>query len=143
MKTTTHTHNTVILSCKRGEFLTNITQGADGKKHLFFAADKTPEARDFASCYTAKELADLAESYGPDFVVQPIYKTVLHVERAMGHLPVAFRLVEENHDDATDWLEVDAGSTDDWDALAAMESAADEVYEYGNLVAGTDRSRSK
>jgi hypothetical protein len=80
-------HNLVILSCKRGEYLTDIMRDANGKEHLFFTdGDQIEKAVEFAACYTAKELLDLAESYGPDFEVQPVpcYTIEVRYESILG-----------------------------------------------------------
>jgi hypothetical protein len=67
-----HNHNLVILSQKRGEYLTDIIRGVNGEDNMFFAdGDNIAEALEFAACYTETELRSLAESFGPDLEVQP------------------------------------------------------------------------
>jgi hypothetical protein len=67
-----NTHNLVILSLKRGEYLTDIIRGVNGEDNMFFAdEDRITEALEFAACYTEAELRSLAESFGPDLEVQP------------------------------------------------------------------------
>ena len=80
-------HNLVILSCKRGEYLTDIMRDVNGKEHLFFTdGDQIEKAVEFAACYAAKELLDLAESYGPDLEVQPVpcYTIEVRYESILG-----------------------------------------------------------
>ena len=67
-----HNHNLVILSLKRGEYLTDIIRGVNGEDNMFFTdGDNIAEALEFAACYTETELRSLAESFGPDLEVQP------------------------------------------------------------------------
>ena len=65
-------HNLVILSCKRGEYLTDILRGVNGEENMFFTdGDNIAAALEFAACYSEPELRSLAESFGPDLEVQP------------------------------------------------------------------------
>ena len=65
-------HNLVILSLKRGEYLTDIIRGVNGEDNMFLTdGDKIAEALEFAACYSEPELRSLAESFGPDLEVQP------------------------------------------------------------------------
>jgi hypothetical protein len=65
-------HNLVILSCKRGEYLTDILRGVNGEENMFFTdGDNIAAALEFAACYSEAELRSLAESFGPDLEVQP------------------------------------------------------------------------
>lgn len=70
------------------------------------------------------------------------YTTQLHVERPIGHLPFAYRLIRQNTEDPCDWEEIDSG-TMHAEAWQSAYSAADEVYEYDCLVAGTAKARVK
>ena len=65
-------HNLVILSLKRGEYLTDIIRGVNGEDNMFFTdGDNIAAALEFAACYNEAELRSLAESFGPDLEVQP------------------------------------------------------------------------
>ena len=82
-----HNHNLVILSLKRGEYLTDIIRGVNGEDNMFFTdGDQIEKAVEFAACYTETELRDLAESYGPDFEVQPVpcYTIEVRYESILG-----------------------------------------------------------
>ena len=69
-------HKLVLLSLKRGQYVKNIRQVSASRgwdDDIDYCGDAEPidEAVEFAACYTEKELRDLAESFGPDFDVQP------------------------------------------------------------------------